>query len=94
VVVGDFNRMRLALAARGHEGSNITQWGPYGRAVGTMFIRTYERGERVYLAMESRGYAGVMPASSLVKATPGEWAAAVFVGMGFWAIAITAGITT
>ncbi len=94
VVVGDLNRMRLALAARGHQGSSIAHWGPYGRAMGTMFIRTYERGERVYLAMESRGYAGEMPASSRVKATPGEWAFALLVAGCFWAVAITAGLTT
>lgn len=93
VVVGDLNRMRLALAARGHQGTSIAHWGPYGRAMGTMFIRTYERGERVYLAMESRGYAGEMPASSRVKATPGEWAIALVVVAAFWAVAITARIT-
>jgi len=90
VVVGDLNRMRLALAARGHQGTSIAHWGPYGRAMGTMFIRTYERGERVYLAMESRGYAGEMPASSRVRSTPGEWAIAVVVVAAFWAVAITA----
>lgn len=94
VVVGDFNRMRVALAARGHQGSSITHWGPYGRAMGTMFIRTYERGERVYLAMESRGYAGEMPTSSRVTATSGEWAIATVVGGVFWAITIAARITT
>jgi cobalt/nickel transport system permease protein len=90
VVVSDLNRMRLALAARGHEASGITQWGPYGRAMGTMFIRTYERGERVYLAMESRGYTGEMPPSSLIKATPMEWAVAAVFVTAFWAVAITA----
>ena len=94
VVVGDLNRMRLALASRGHQGTSIAHWGPYGRAMGTMFIRTYERGERVYLAMESRGYAGEMPASSRVKATPGEWAIALVVVAAFWAVAITARMTT
>ncbi|MEX1125554.1 MAG: cobalt ECF transporter T component CbiQ [Acidimicrobiia bacterium] len=94
VVVGDLNRMRLALAARGHQGSSIAHWGPYGRAMGTMFIRTYERGERVYLAMESRGYAGEMPPSSRVKATPGEWSIAGILAAAFWAIAITARTTT
>ena len=94
VVVDDLTRMQLALAARGHQGSNLTRWGPYGRAVGTMFIRTYERGERVYLAMESRGYAGEMPVSSRVQATPREWVVAALVGAAFWAIAIAAKVTT
>ena len=58
VIIGDLARMRLALAARGHHPTSIGDWAPYGKAVGAMFIRTYERGERVYLAMESRGYSG------------------------------------
>lgn len=29
--------------------------------MGALFIRSYERGERVYLAMLSRGFAGAMP---------------------------------
>lgn len=94
VVVDDLNRMRLALAARGHGGSSIAHWGPYGRAMGTMFIRTYERGERVYLAMESRGYAGEMPASARAKATPEQWAFAILGSTAFWAVAITARIVT
>lgn len=94
VVVGDLNRMRLALASRGHQGSTIAQWGPYGRAMGTMFIRTYERGERVYLAMESRGYAGEMPASSRIKARPGELATALLVVGLFWAVSIAAKVLT
>ncbi|RPI22618.1 MAG: cobalt ECF transporter T component CbiQ, partial [Actinobacteria bacterium] len=53
VVLDDVTRMRVALAARGHRARTIVDWGPYGRAMATMFVRTYERGERVYLAMES-----------------------------------------
>ena len=29
--------------------------------VTALFLRSYERGERVYLAMLARGYAGTMP---------------------------------
>jgi cobalt/nickel transport system permease protein len=29
--------------------------------VGTLFLRSFHRGERVYLAMLSRGYHGTMP---------------------------------
>ena len=31
------------------------------RSLGTLFVRSYERGERVHLAMLSRGYAGSLP---------------------------------
>ena len=84
VIVGDFTRMRLALAARGHQTRGVTGWGPYGKVMGTMFLRTYERGERVYLAMESRGYSGEMPASSLVTASGQDWAMGLGLAALFW----------
>ena len=42
--------------------------GGLGRA---LFIRSYERGERVYLAMVSRGYAGAMPVLEDLARDPG-----------------------
>ncbi len=90
VVIGDLTRMRLALAARGHRASGIRDWGSYGRAAGTMFIRTYERGERVYLAMESRGYSGRMNPSELVKASPWDWVLGLLPAVLAWIVAFAA----
>ncbi len=73
VITGDWSRMRVAMASRGHDPRWFMQMGPYARTVGVVFIRTLERGERVYLSMASRGYTGTMPAS-LQPATPRrEW---------------------
>ena len=36
-------------------------WRVLAQVGGALFIRSYERGERVHLAMLSRGYAGSMP---------------------------------
>lgn len=44
------------------------------KTAGALFIRSYERGERVYLAMVSRGYAGSMPVIDEVVATRAQWA--------------------
>jgi cobalt/nickel transport system permease protein len=38
-------------------------------SAGALFVRSYERGERVYLAMASRGYTGTMP----VRSGRGTW---------------------
>jgi cobalt/nickel transport system permease protein len=94
LIIGDLTRMRLALAARGHQPTSIGDWAPYGRAVGAMFIRTYERGERVYLAMESRGYSGRMPDSGSVEADGWEWAVGLAPAILAWAVALTARMTT
>ena len=90
VVLEDVASMRVALAARGHRARTIVDWGPYARAMATMFVRTYERGERVYLAMQSRGYAGVMPPSPRTVATPIEWAVAAVLAAGVWAVTVAA----
>ena len=62
VVVDEVQRMRAALAARGYRPRNSLQAAAVGRVATALFLRTHARGERVYLAMLSRGYAGSVPA--------------------------------
>jgi cobalt/nickel transport system permease protein len=58
-VVGDeLRRMRIALASRGFVAHDPRHWPVLARSTGALFIRSYERGERVHLAMVSRGYTG------------------------------------
>jgi cobalt/nickel transport system permease protein len=61
VIVEEVGRMRAALAARGYRPRNALHAGALGRVATAMFLRTYSRGERVYLAMLARGYNGRMP---------------------------------
>ncbi|MBW9206084.1 cobalt ECF transporter T component CbiQ [Mumia sp. zg.B17] len=56
VVADEMHRMRIARESRGFRGSSIRQWGVLGRTASALFIRSYERGERVHLAMMSRGH--------------------------------------
>ncbi len=58
VVVGEAKRMRVARISRGDDPRFLWQAGALARSVGTLFIRSYERGERVHLAMVSRGWTG------------------------------------
>ncbi len=62
VVVDEMARMGQARAARGFEASGIRAWPVLAQSAGALFIRSYERGERVHLAMLSRGYTGRLPA--------------------------------
>jgi cobalt/nickel transport system permease protein len=39
-------------------------WKTYARILGVLLIRTIERAERIYLAMKSRGFEGVIPGSA------------------------------
>ena len=61
VVGEDLRRQQIALASRGFSARNPRHWPVLARSAGALFIRSYERGERVHLAMLSRGYTGRMP---------------------------------
>jgi cobalt/nickel transport system permease protein len=58
VVTDEMRRMKVARESRGFSATGLRAWPVYGRAAGALFIRSYERGERVHLAMLSRGYDG------------------------------------
>lgn len=78
VVAGDLHRMRIARLARGHDPRWFWQAGAVARSAGVVFVRSFERGERVFLAMQSRGYAGVMPdVGGAAGATRYEWMGAL-----------------
>jgi cobalt/nickel transport system permease protein len=68
VVVAEVQRMRAALAARGYRPRTLLQAGTVGRIAAALFLRSHARGERVYLAMLSRGYAGSMPLAAPLAA--------------------------
>ncbi|OKK16743.1 cobalt ABC transporter permease [Streptomyces sp. CB00455] len=74
VIGGELRRMSVARRSRGFEARGIRHWGVLAKTAGALFIRSYERGERVYLAMVSRGYAGSMPVIDEVSATRAQWA--------------------
>lgn len=63
VVTDEFRRQRIALESRGFTARSPRHWPVLGRSLGALFIRSFERGERVHLAMLSRGYTGRMPQS-------------------------------
>ena len=56
VVSDEMRRMRIARESRGFTARNPKHWPVVARSAGALFIRSYERGERVHLAMVSRGY--------------------------------------
>lgn len=61
VVTTEMHRMKIARESRGFSARNPKHWPVLARSAGALFIRSYERGERVHLAMLSRGYTGRMP---------------------------------
>ena len=61
VVTDELRRMHVARESRGFSARDPRQWPVIAKSAGVLFIRSYERGERVHLAMLSRGYDGRMP---------------------------------
>lgn len=82
LVADELRRMRVAMTARGFDPRWLSQARPIASSAGALFIRSYERGERVHDAMLARGFTGVMPTLQNRRARPMEWAfVALFVGM-------------
>lgn len=77
LVADQLRRMRTAMVARAHDPRWLWQAKPVATSMGTLFVRSYERGERTHRAMLARGYTGTMPVIDDRRATPGEWAGAL-----------------
>ncbi|MFL6142906.1 MAG: cobalt ECF transporter T component CbiQ [Labedaea sp.] len=73
VIAAEARRMRIARLARGHDPRVLWQAGATARGVGALFVRSYERGERVHLAMVSRGFAGTMPDRDTAAVSGRTW---------------------
>jgi cobalt/nickel transport system permease protein len=51
-----------------------------GGMAGNLFLRAYERSDRIYMAMVSRGYDGEIRSEPLPRLSPGSW---LLLGAGF-----------
>jgi cobalt/nickel transport system permease protein len=76
VLADDARRMRIARLSRGYDPRFLWQVKAFAVGVGALFLRAYERGERVYLAMVSRGYTGRLPQLGEHRAPRTQWLAA------------------
>ncbi|MCL5735626.1 MAG: cobalt ECF transporter T component CbiQ [Actinobacteria bacterium] len=78
VFAEELRRMQRAVAARNFRGRWLWNVPILGRVLGSLFLRSYSRGERIYVAMISRGYEGTIGLSS--PAVFG-WSEALFLGL-------------
>ncbi|MFC1976950.1 cobalt ECF transporter T component CbiQ [Chloroflexota bacterium] len=58
VLVDELMRMKQARDSRNFGGGRLWQIRTIGNMIGTLFIRSYEKGERIYAAMAARGFDG------------------------------------
>jgi cobalt/nickel transport system permease protein len=90
VLADEARRMRVARLSRGYDPRFLWQVKAFAIGIGALFLRAFERGERVYLAMVSRGYTGRLPTPDRTVATGRQWAAAAAVPVAAGAIALAA----
>ena len=65
VLIDEFTAMRRAATSRNLMISRRWQRLVVGNMIGSLFIRTYERGDRIHQAMLARGYQGLPPISEV-----------------------------
>ena len=78
VISDEMERMKIARESRGFTATGVKHWKVLATAAAALFIRSYERGERVHLAMLSRGFDGELPHTEVRS-----------VGARAWLIALT-----
>ncbi|MFF2939481.1 cobalt ECF transporter T component CbiQ [Streptomyces niveus] len=88
VITDELRRMSVARRSRGFEARGVRHWGVLGKSAGALFIRSYERGERVHLAMMSRGYTGTMPVIDQLSASRAQWTAAAALPLSALAVCL------
>jgi cobalt/nickel transport system permease protein len=90
VVSGDLQRMRIARESRGYTGGRAGHLKAVAAGAGALFVRSFERGERVHLAMQARGYTGTMPVLSRTGAARAQWLEGLALSLAAVVIAILA----
>jgi cobalt/nickel transport system permease protein len=91
VIADEARRMRSALAARAFRPRHLGHVAALGRMVTALFLRSYERGERVYVAMLARGYAGTMPRFSALSFGRADTAFLVALALALLPMRVVAG---
>lgn len=92
LVVAQWRRMGVARASRGFSPVSPRGWGTLARALGVLFVSAFERGERVHVAMLSRGFGGTMPPMGHRRDVAARWgwvalwpaAAVVVTALAWW----------
>ncbi|THV42346.1 cobalt ECF transporter T component CbiQ [Glycomyces buryatensis] len=90
LTIAEVTQMRLARLARCDDPRFLWQAGALARSLGTVFIRSFERGERIWQAMAARGYTGRLPldvgpaAASARQWTAAMGAPALAAGIAMW----------
>ncbi|MGV0643321.1 cobalt ECF transporter T component CbiQ [Mycolicibacterium sp. XJ879] len=94
LLAAEAGRMRMARISRGDSPRVLHQAAAIARGIGALFLRSYERGERVYVAMLSRGFDGSAPDLAVIGAPPraaaAQWVVALIPAYAAVTVAVMA----
>ncbi|TQS43601.1 cobalt ECF transporter T component CbiQ [Cryptosporangium phraense] len=93
VIAANARAMRVARLSRCHDPRFLWQVRAFATSIGSLFLRSYERGERVYVAMLSRGYTGSLPSGVAERPAPRDWATALTIPAAAAAVSVAAWLT-
>ncbi len=77
VVAGELERLRIARVSRGDDPRWLWQARSVATTAGALFVRSFERGERVHVAMVARGFDGSWPRVDEAPVPRADWVVAV-----------------
>ncbi|MFA5843907.1 MAG: cobalt ECF transporter T component CbiQ [Coriobacteriia bacterium] len=80
--------LRIALDSRAPTMGRLGRWRLYGNLAGNLFVRAYDRGERVHAAMLSRGFDGTLPTAETLRFGAGDILLLALVAMTATAVAL------
>ena len=89
ILLAELHRTHIAMQSRGYRARWLGHITHYARLFGHLFVRSYERGERVYLAMESRNFRDSIPTIAGDRASTTQWLAVLTVPAIAWTVAAT-----
>jgi cobalt/nickel transport system permease protein len=81
VISDEMERMKVARESRGFEATGLKHWKVLATSAAALFIRSYERGERVHLAMLSRGFDGTLPHTEVKSIGFRTWSAGLSIAL-------------
>jgi cobalt/nickel transport system permease protein len=79
VISDEMERMKIARESRGFDATGVKHWKVIATSAAALFIRSYERGERVHLAMLSRGFDGELPHTEAKSVGTRAWLRALII---------------
>jgi cobalt/nickel transport system permease protein len=88
VISDQLRSLRNALDSRGFALSRYRRIRLLGHLAGSLFVRAYDRGERVHAAMLARGWTGGMPSAEPLRLGPSDFVAFAIALLAFAALVV------